>query len=183
MATYRIGVLNGDDIGLEIVPVAVNVLKAALARHPEAQVEWVPLPIGYTSFVEHGKSLPTLEAKKDYLVGLKLMSELERYLDNILSAWGKAQGNVDSVRSFFEEALPTDDACFDARSRSAENFRNRLSSLVRPRETLMENAMRILQDVPGTAEQKESWSYCADYLQGGGYADSCWRIGYYPLSR
>lgn len=115
--------------------------------------------------VEHGTSLPTLEAKKDYLVGLKLMSELERYLDNILSAWGKARGNVDSVRSFFEEALPTDDACFDARSRSAENFRNRLSSLVRPRETLMENAMRILQDVPGTAEQKESWSYCAEYLQ------------------
>ena len=115
--------------------------------------------------VEHGQSLPTLEAKKDYLVGLKLMSELERYLDNILSAWGKTQGNVDSVRSFFEEALPTDDACFDARSRSAENFRNRISSLVRPRETLMENAMRILQDVPGTAEQKESWSYCADYLQ------------------
>ena len=29
----------------------------------------------------------------------------------------------------------------------------------------MENAMRILQDVPGTAEQKESWSYCAEYLQ------------------
>lgn len=115
--------------------------------------------------VEHGKSLPTLEAKKDYLVGLKLMSELERYLDNILSAWGKARGNVDSVRSFFEEALPTDDACFDARSRSAENFRNRISSLVRPRETLMENAMRLLQDVPGTAEQKESWSYCAEYLQ------------------
>ena len=97
--------------------------------------------------------------------GFQNADELERYLDNILSAWGKAQGNVDSVRSFFEEALPTDDACFDARSRSAENFRNRISSLVRPRETLMENAMRILQDVPGTAEQKESWSYCADYLQ------------------
>ena len=57
MATYRIGVLNGDDIGLEIVPVAVRVLKTALARHPEAEVEWVPLPIGYLSFIEHGKSL------------------------------------------------------------------------------------------------------------------------------
>lgn len=55
MATYRIGVLNGDDIGLEIVPVAVRVLKTALARHPEAEVEWVPLPIGYLSFIEHGK--------------------------------------------------------------------------------------------------------------------------------
>jgi hypothetical protein len=29
MAKYRIGILNGDDIGLEIVPVAVDVVKAA----------------------------------------------------------------------------------------------------------------------------------------------------------
>lgn len=115
--------------------------------------------------VAHGLSLGTLEAKKDYLVGLKLMSELERYLDNILSAWGKAQGNADSIRSFFNEALPTDDACFDARSRSAENFRNRISSLVRSNDTLMENALRILEKVPGTAEQVASWRYCSDYLQ------------------
>jgi hypothetical protein len=33
MASYKIGILNGDDIGLEIVPVTVEVLKAALARH------------------------------------------------------------------------------------------------------------------------------------------------------
>ncbi|MDD3369494.1 MAG: isocitrate/isopropylmalate family dehydrogenase [Lachnospiraceae bacterium] len=57
MAEYRIGVLNGDDIGLEIVPVAVSVLKAAVANHPDVKIEWVPLPIGYTSFKENGKSL------------------------------------------------------------------------------------------------------------------------------
>lgn len=46
MAKYRIGILNGDDIGLEIVPVAVDVLKAGLARRKSVDVEWVPLPIG-----------------------------------------------------------------------------------------------------------------------------------------
>ena len=44
-------------------------------------------------------------------------------------------------------------------------LRNRISSLVRPRDTLMQNAMRILENVPGTPAQKESWTYCSDYLQ------------------
>ncbi len=57
MANYKIGILNGDDIGPEIVPVAVDVLKAAVAPYPEVQIEWVPLPIGYTSFLEHGTTL------------------------------------------------------------------------------------------------------------------------------
>ena len=35
MSKYRIGVLNGDDIGHEIVPVAERVLRAAIARHLE----------------------------------------------------------------------------------------------------------------------------------------------------
>ncbi|HSK68685.1 MAG TPA: isocitrate/isopropylmalate dehydrogenase family protein [Candidatus Limnocylindria bacterium] len=58
MATYKIGILNGDDIGLEIVPVAVDVLKAAVENAPGVDVEWVPLPVGYSSFLEHGHSLP-----------------------------------------------------------------------------------------------------------------------------
>lgn len=57
MANYKIGILNGDDIGPEIVPVAVDVLKAAVAPYPEVQIEWVPLPIGYASFLEHGTTL------------------------------------------------------------------------------------------------------------------------------
>ena len=57
MAEYKIGILNGDDIGLEIVPVAVEVLKTAVKRYPEIQIEWVPLPIGYPSFPEHGTTL------------------------------------------------------------------------------------------------------------------------------
>lgn len=58
MAHYRIGILNGDDIGLEIVPVAVDVLKAGVARHKGIEIEWVPLPVGYTSLVENGETLP-----------------------------------------------------------------------------------------------------------------------------
>lgn len=68
MASYRIGILLGDDIGLEIVPVTVDVLKAAVARYPEIDIEWVPLPIGYRSFVENGHSLP--ESTYQALFGL-----------------------------------------------------------------------------------------------------------------
>lgn len=57
MAEYKIGILNGDDIGLEIVPVAVEVLKAAVANYPDIHIQWFPMPIGYTSFLEHGTTL------------------------------------------------------------------------------------------------------------------------------
>ena len=45
MADYRIGILLGDDIGLEIVPVTVDVLKAAVSKYPKINIDWVPLPI------------------------------------------------------------------------------------------------------------------------------------------
>ena len=68
MAKYRIGILNGDDIGLEIVPVAVDVVKAAVKRYPEIDIEWAPLPVGYTSYMENGHSLP--QSTKDTLFTL-----------------------------------------------------------------------------------------------------------------
>ena len=58
MADYRIGILLGDDIGLEIVPVTVDVMKAAAGKYPNIHIDWVPLPIGYKSFLENGHSLP-----------------------------------------------------------------------------------------------------------------------------
>ena len=58
MAQYRIGILNGDDIGLEVVPVAVEVLKAAVKKYPEVDIEWIELPIGYPSYLESGETLP-----------------------------------------------------------------------------------------------------------------------------
>jgi 3-isopropylmalate dehydrogenase len=54
---YRLGVLEGDGIGPEIVPAATRVVDAALARTATA-VEWVPLPIGWTAIREHGGPTP-----------------------------------------------------------------------------------------------------------------------------
>ena len=58
----RVGILEGDDIGHEIVPVAVEVAKAA-AKLYKVDIEWFPLPIGRRSLDTHGHTLPpnTLE--------------------------------------------------------------------------------------------------------------------------
>lgn len=59
--------MNGDDIGLEIVPETVRVLKAAIAAEPGLNVEFTELPVGWTSYLEHGHSLPqeTMDALRD----------------------------------------------------------------------------------------------------------------------
>ncbi len=74
MSEYRIGILNGDDIGLEIVPVAVSVLKTAVAKFPEVNIDWVELPIGYPSYQETGetmsqKTLDTLYELDGWILG------------------------------------------------------------------------------------------------------------------
>ncbi|MDR3564177.1 MAG: isocitrate/isopropylmalate dehydrogenase family protein [Negativicutes bacterium] len=63
MEKYRLGILPGDDIGLEIVPVAVTVMQEALKKYPEINVEWVPLPVGAPAYKTLGETLPakTLE--------------------------------------------------------------------------------------------------------------------------
>lgn len=58
MTEFRIGVLKGDDIGLEVVPVAVDILKAAIEKYPEVHIDWVDLPVGYPSYLETGETLP-----------------------------------------------------------------------------------------------------------------------------
>ncbi len=59
----RLGVLEGDDIGHEVVPAAVRIVKAAAAK-TGLTVEWTPLPIGRSALDSHGSTLPggTLEA-------------------------------------------------------------------------------------------------------------------------
>jgi 3-isopropylmalate dehydrogenase len=58
----RIGILNGDDIGHEIVPASVDVARAAAELHGVA-IDWRPLPIGRVALDTHGHTLPleTLE--------------------------------------------------------------------------------------------------------------------------
>jgi 3-isopropylmalate dehydrogenase len=58
-----IGILNGDDIGHEIVPAAVEVTKAA-AQVTGLNIDWRPMPIGRSALDTHGSTLPagTMEA-------------------------------------------------------------------------------------------------------------------------
>ena len=55
--SLKIGVLHGDDIGLEVVPECVKVIKAAAARAGLA-IDWQTLPIGRSGHEEHGNTLP-----------------------------------------------------------------------------------------------------------------------------
>ncbi|MDR3592612.1 MAG: isocitrate/isopropylmalate family dehydrogenase [Negativicutes bacterium] len=58
MGNYRLGILEGDDIGLEIVPVAVKIMQEALKKYPQVNVEWVPLPVGAPAYKSLGETLP-----------------------------------------------------------------------------------------------------------------------------
>jgi 3-isopropylmalate dehydrogenase len=53
----KIGILLGDDIGLEVVPECVKVMKAAAGK-AGLEIDWRPLPIGYQAHVEHGHTMP-----------------------------------------------------------------------------------------------------------------------------
>ena len=53
----KIGVLLGDDIGLEVVPEAVKVMQAAAAR-VGLEVQWQELPIGLRGHELHGHTMP-----------------------------------------------------------------------------------------------------------------------------
>ena len=55
----KIGVLLGDDIGLEVVPECVKVMKAAAGRE-HLDIDWRPLPIGKAGHGQHGDTLPAI---------------------------------------------------------------------------------------------------------------------------
>jgi len=55
----KIGILLGDDIGLEVVPECVKIIKAAAARTGLA-IDWRALPIGRRGHEEHGDTLPSI---------------------------------------------------------------------------------------------------------------------------
>jgi 3-isopropylmalate dehydrogenase len=58
----KIGILLGDDIGLEVVPEAVKVMKVAASRSGLV-INWQPLPIGKAGHELEGNTLPpTTEA-------------------------------------------------------------------------------------------------------------------------
>ncbi len=53
----KIGILEGDDIGHEVVPASVDVIKAAAARYG-VEIDWQPLPIGRRALDTHGSTMP-----------------------------------------------------------------------------------------------------------------------------
>lgn len=53
----KIGILDGDDIGREIVPASVAIAKAAAELHGVA-IDWRPLPIGRAALDTQGHTLP-----------------------------------------------------------------------------------------------------------------------------
>ena len=53
----KIGILNGDDIGHEIVPATIRVMKAAAAA-TGLEVAWTELPIGRKALDELGTTMP-----------------------------------------------------------------------------------------------------------------------------
>jgi 3-isopropylmalate dehydrogenase len=55
----KIGILPGDDIGLEVVPECVKVMRAAAAQTGLA-IDWRELPIGRRGHEEHGDTLPAV---------------------------------------------------------------------------------------------------------------------------
>lgn len=63
MGRYRLGVLLGDEIGLEVVPEAVRAMQAAAESTPGLAVDWVEIPIGRAALEQTGHTLPpgTLE--------------------------------------------------------------------------------------------------------------------------
>lgn len=73
--TLRLGVLDGDGIGPEVVPVARRVIEAT-----DLPVEFVDLPVGWTGYRDHGSTVPDrtrdgLEACDGWLLGPVLVGE------------------------------------------------------------------------------------------------------------
>ena len=71
MAHLTIGILNGDDIGHEIVPAAVRVVKAAAARHG-LEIDWRPMPIGRSALDTHGSTMPEGTLPRGSLLNLSV---------------------------------------------------------------------------------------------------------------
>ncbi|GLY17088.1 3-isopropylmalate dehydrogenase [Kineosporia sp. NBRC 101677] len=66
--THRIGLLEGDGIGPEIVPASVKIIDAAVKTVGGTAIEWVELPLGRTAIDTHGAATP--QETLDALAGL-----------------------------------------------------------------------------------------------------------------
>jgi 3-isopropylmalate dehydrogenase len=72
-SALRIGILEGDDIGHEVVPASVEVAKHAAAI-AGLEIDWVDVPIGRRALDKHGHTMPdgmleTLEGLDGWILG------------------------------------------------------------------------------------------------------------------
>ena len=90
MKTYRIAVIEGDGIGKEVVPAAIEVLDAVAKQDGGFQFEWTHFPWGCDYYLEHGEMMPKdgIEILKGYdqiFLGAVGMPEL---VPDHISLWG-----------------------------------------------------------------------------------------------
>ncbi|MEU7145589.1 isocitrate/isopropylmalate dehydrogenase family protein [Nocardia sp. NPDC046473] len=57
-STLRLGLIDGDGIGPEVVRATRQVVDEAVSAAGAAPIEWVPLPMGHRAIEEHGDPLP-----------------------------------------------------------------------------------------------------------------------------
>ena len=90
MKTYRIAVIEGDGIGKEVVPAAIEVLDAVAKLDGGFQFEWTHFPWGCDYYLAHGEMMPQdgIEILKGYdqiFLGAVGMPEL---VPDHISLWG-----------------------------------------------------------------------------------------------
>ena len=68
----KIGILEGDDIGLEVVPETIKVMKAAASKTGLA-IEWFPMPIGKTAFDKLDLPGASIIGNQELPVGLDIV--------------------------------------------------------------------------------------------------------------
>ncbi|KGR79238.1 tartrate dehydrogenase [Ureibacillus manganicus] len=90
MNTYKIAVIPGDGIGLEVVPAAIDVLNKIAEIDGSFRFEWTYFPWGCDYYLEHGVMMPedgieTLKKYDQIFLGAVGMPEL---VPDHISLWG-----------------------------------------------------------------------------------------------
>lgn len=90
MNLYKIAVIEGDGIGKEVVPAAIEVLNKVAQLDGSFQFEWTYFPWGCDYYLEHGEMMPkdgieTLKQFDQIFLGAVGMPEL---VPDHISLWG-----------------------------------------------------------------------------------------------
>ncbi len=120
----RIGVMDGDGIGPEIVPVARDVVSAA-GELGGIEFDWVSLPLGVSAIKTHGRPVPeeTLEALDDldiWVLG-HMTRRATRRSSPLTSPRVRSSARDSALRQ--PATVPGDTRCRRARARSRRRHR------------------------------------------------------------